>query len=297
MKISVLFPVYKPDLHQLIVAIESIKNQTYTNFECLFLFDAPCEEVTALLNDYSNSDSRFRIIRASDKGLAHALNMGLDESNGEFVARMDADDISLPNRFSLQLKFINDLSLDIVGGDYYVIDNLGNTVDARLVPKDHAQIGVIMAKTVPFAHSSVMMRKRALYSFDLRYNCDKNVISEDYELWTKMYARGLKFGNVSDWVLKFRDSDTSLNKRVHSLSVKSAHRISNDFISSTINDLNFYCSHLQPHRLDRLNQEALAFLIYNLAFRKYQFNQLKNLNKITMRNKIVAALAFVKQYI
>jgi glycosyltransferase involved in cell wall biosynthesis len=297
MKISVLFPVYKPAHHQLKVAIESIKNQSYKNFECLFLYDAPTDDVTTLLNDIVKSDSRFRVVRAADEGLSHALNLGLDVSDGEFVARMDADDVSLPNRFLQQLRLLDDLNLDIVGGDYYVIDNFGNTIDARLVPKDHSQIGVVMGKTVPFAHSSVMMRRTSMNSFELRYSCDKNVISEDYELWTKMYQRGLKFGNVSDWVLKFRDSDTSLNKRVHSLSIKSARRISNEFISSSIDDLKFYCSHLQPHRLDRVNQEALAFLIYSLAFKKHQFNLLKNLNKITMRNKIVAALAFVNYYI
>lgn len=293
MKISILFPVYKPAYSQLMAAIESIRNQTHINFECLFLYDAPSKEVTDLLSYFVNDDSRFRIIRAADKGLAHALNMGLEISDGEFVARMDADDISLPNRFKQQLQLINDSNLDVVGGDYYVIDNLGNTVDVRLVPKDHSQIGVVMAKTVPFAHSSVMIRRKAMDSFNLKYSCDKKIIAEDYELWTKMYLKGLKFGNVSDWVLKFRDSDTSLNKRVHSMSLKSASRISYDFISSNINVLNSYCCDLQPHRLDRLNQEALAYLIFNLAFRHYQFNQLKNLKKITMRNKIIAALAFL----
>lgn len=297
MKISVLFPVYKPAHHQLMLAIESIKNQTYSDFECLFLYDAPSEEVTALLNSFVNSDSRFRVIRTADKGLAHALNMGLDISDGEFVARMDADDVSLPSRFLNQLQLINDSNLDIVGGDYYVIDNFGTTVDARLVPKHHSEIGVVMGKTVPFAHSSVMIRRKALDSFGLRYNCDRKIISEDYELWVRMYGKGLKFGNVSDWVLKFRDSDSSLNKSVHTLSIKSARRISNDFILSNINILNFYCNHLQPHRLDRSNQEALAYLIFNLAFRHSQFKQLKNLNKITTRNKIVAGLAFVNNFI
>ena len=75
MKISVLFPVYKPDHHQLMLAIDSIKSQDYIDYECLFLYDAPSEEVTALLSSFVNSDSRFRVIRAADKGLAHALNM------------------------------------------------------------------------------------------------------------------------------------------------------------------------------------------------------------------------------
>lgn len=237
MKISVLFPVYNPDPHQLMLAIESIRVQTYTHFECLFLYDSPTEAITDLLNSYVKSDERFRIIRSADKGLARALNLGLDISRGEFIARMDSDDISLPNRFFSQLTLLEDSSLDIVGGDYMVMDNFGSVVDSRLTAKNHSEIGIVLAKSVPFAHSSVMMRRPALDSLSLRYSCDKNMVTEDYDLWVRMYLYGLKFGNVADWVLKYRDSHTSLNKKVHSSSIRCARSISKFFISSNIEGL------------------------------------------------------------
>ena len=295
MKISVLFPVYKPEPVQLVEAIESIKNQTFEDFECLFLYDAPTKEISELLNNYTKSDMRFRIIKADGKGLAHALNLGLEASDGEFVARMDADDISLPRRFFLQLQLIEDSSLDIVGGDYYVIDNSGIIVDSRLVPKNQAQICVVMAKGIPFVHSSVMIRKKAMDSMCLKYSVDRHVVAEDYELWTRMYLHGFKFGNVNDWILKFRDSDTSLNKKVYASSVKSARNISRSFISLNLNNLIIASNQMFPHRLDKSNQEALAYFIFKVVFLYGRFDQLVNLKRITLRNKVIAALAVINE--
>lgn len=295
MKISVLFPVYKPTPDHLVEAIDSIKNQTYKKFECLFLYDAPTEEISEILNNYIKSDPRFRIIRAADKGLAYALNLGLDASDGEFIARMDADDISYPDRFFLQLKLIKDFNLDVVGGDYLVIDNLGAVVDSRLVPKSHDQIGIVLAKCVPFAHSSVMMRKQSIDTLCLKYNSDGNVIAEDYDLWTRMYLQNLRFGNVAEWILKFRDSDTSLNKKVYSSSIKSARDISKSFIASNINNLIVTSKKMKPHRLDKLNQEALAYLIFKLVFVYGHFDQIYQLKKVTARNKIIGGLAVLNE--
>jgi len=293
MKISVIFPVYKPTLEQLVEAIESIRNQSYGNFECFFLYDSPIVEITDLLNHYKNIDNRFKIIYAEGKGLAHALNLGIDLSDGKYIARMDSDDISLPNRFKLQVELMEKSNLDIVGGDYLLIDNNGYIVDARLVPKNHMQIGIVMAKTVPFAHSSVMIRKKALESYDFKYNEDSMVVAEDYELWTRLYTHGFKFGNVSEWILKFRDSNTSLNKRVYAKCIKSARKISSEFVASNINNLILYVDHVNPQKLDRVNQESYAYLIYKLVLLNGFFSQLKNLKKITMRNKIIALLSFI----
>lgn len=295
MKVSVLFPVYKPTLPQLVEAIDSIQNQSHDDFECLFLYDAPSDDISELLTRYSKSDSRFRVIRAGDKGLTQALNLGLDISDGEFIARMDADDISSPNRFALQLKHLNDSNLDVVGGDYLVIDNSGNVVDARLVPKGHMEIGVVMAKGVPFAHSSVMIRRQPLIKLGLKYAINRQVVAEDYELWTRMYTHGLKFGNVSDWVLKFRDSETSLSKRVYSSSIKSNRIISKKFISANMGVLICAAQQLHPHKLDKINQEALAYLIFKLALCNGRFTQLSHLRKIVMKSKVIAAFALMAE--
>lgn len=291
MKISVIFPIYQPTPEQLIEAIESIRDQSYENFDCIFLYDSPINDITDILYHYKDIDSRFKIIYAEGKGLTRALNLGIESSDGKYIARMDSDDISLPNRFKLQVELMEKSNLDIVGGDYLVIDNNGCIVDARLVPKNHMQIGVAMAKVVPFAHSSVMIRKQALDSGDFKYNCDSLVVAEDYELWTRLYTHGFKFGNVSEWILKFRDSNTSLNKRVHKKCIKSAHKISNEFVASNIDKLISFLIQMNPHKLDRVNQESYAYLIYKLLLLNGCFTQLKHLKKITMKNKIIALLS------
>src|SRR3990167_2794091 len=105
--ISVVMPVYNAG-EFLVDAIESIRNQTYTNWELIAVNDGSTDRSLSILKRYARRDKRIKIINLSpNKGLATALNAGLTRAKGFYFARMDADDISMPKRFEKQVEYID----------------------------------------------------------------------------------------------------------------------------------------------------------------------------------------------
>ena len=105
-KISVLMPIYKGDEY-LSAAVDSILNQTFSDFEFIIICDDPTEKTRQILDKYKQSDSRIRVYYQEREGLVNSLNRGCSLAQGEYIARMDADDISLPERFEKQVKFLD----------------------------------------------------------------------------------------------------------------------------------------------------------------------------------------------
>lgn len=293
MLISILLPIFKPDATQLIEAVESIKSQSHQDFKCIFLYDSPNEKITGILDSYVASDSRFILIYCENQGLSHALNRGIEACDSEFIVRMDADDICMPNRLEIQLSYITGNNLDIVGGHYYVIDNCGKLIDARIVPTSKEEITITLAKGVPFAHSSVMFKKSFIVNKNLYYT-ETGVVAEDYDLWVRMHLSGAKFGNVDSWVIKFRDSDTSLNKRVLKECSKNANDISKRYINANIRNIILALSEINTHRFKYRVQESIGYVVFVLAFKKFRITELKHLKQITKRNLVNSFFAFVK---
>ena len=105
-KISVIMPVYNVNGEWLREAIDSILSQTYTNFELIIIDDGSTNDTPDILAEYVQKDSRIKIVKGEHKGISNALNKGLDVADGEFIARMDGDDISLPERFEKQINYL-----------------------------------------------------------------------------------------------------------------------------------------------------------------------------------------------
>ena len=103
--ISVVMPVYNGDKY-LQEAIESILNQTEGDFEFIIINDGSTDDSPALIDKYRELDSRIKVITQENKGLISSLNTGIDEAKGKYIARMDADDVSLPERFRTQLEYM-----------------------------------------------------------------------------------------------------------------------------------------------------------------------------------------------
>jgi len=104
-KISVVMPVYNTPDEWLKKAIDSILNQTYSNFEFIIIDDGSTNNVPSILKEYQEKDNRIKVILGEHKGISAALNKGLKASRGEYIARMDGDDIAFPERFEKQVKF------------------------------------------------------------------------------------------------------------------------------------------------------------------------------------------------
>ena len=180
LEISVVISVYNGEKH-LRESVESVLNQTFTDFEFIIVNDGSTDASLEIIKSYD--DERIQIINNEENiGLTKSLNKALKQAQGEYIARQDADDISLPNRLELQLEFLEKHpEVALLGTGVYVINENGDTVEKRIM---HPKPKKSLLKGNRFIHGSVMFRKSVIdelgaYNETLKY-------SQDYELWLRM---------------------------------------------------------------------------------------------------------------
>lgn len=200
--VTVLMSVYN-GLPYLSEAIESILAQTYRNFEFLIVDDASTDGSSDVLARYAEQDSRIRILtNESNGGLGFSLARGLKAASTPWIARMDADDIALPERLEWQMAYLSEQpDTDIVGSWANDVDAEGKILQQRRVPTKHVDIYRYIW-TNPFIHSTVVFRREAI----LRVGSYPPIRSapEDYDLWFRCAAEGLCFANLPVVLLNYR---------------------------------------------------------------------------------------------
>lgn len=170
-------------------AIQSILDQTFRNFEFIIIDDGSTDDSEKVIKRFD--DPRIILIQQKNTGLVASLNKGIKIAKGEFIARMDADDISLPQRFEKELIAITaNHSIGVVGSFYTYIDYAGNPYASHVSPTLHQDLRFILLHVNPFGHGSVLIRKEALVKIGL-YR-DDYPAAEDYDLWRRM---------AHDWLL------------------------------------------------------------------------------------------------
>ena len=200
--VSVLMPVYNAERY-VAQAIESILNQTFSNFEFLIIDDGSTDRSLKILQQYAVRDQRIRLHSRPNTGLAVALNEMLQTARGELIARMDADDIALPDRFERQVSFLGDhAEVVCVGGSYEMIDDRGRFLTTLSVASDDPTIQQsALAGHGSICHPTAMMRRSALVQIG---GYDASLLpAEDVDLWLKLGELG-KLANLSAPVLKYR---------------------------------------------------------------------------------------------
>jgi glycosyltransferase involved in cell wall biosynthesis len=194
-------------------AIESILNQTYTNFEFLIIDDNSWDGSYEILKNFAGKDSRILLFKNEEnKGLTKNLNFLLKKAKGKYIARMDADDISLPVRFEKQVNFLeNHPEVDIVGNFSLNINEKDENIGVRKVPVTHYEITKLLPKLNPMSHPTVMYRKNSIVKvggYDERFHT-----SQDYNLWFKAQALGLKFFNIPEVLFLYRMNDDYTSRK------------------------------------------------------------------------------------
>lgn len=182
-------------------AVSSILNQTYTNFILLIVDNASTDKTRSIIKDFK--DPRIQLVELSnDIGQASALNKGLSMIKTEFIARMDADDISVDDRLNKQRAYIIKNKLDLVGSNGIVIDENGNDLYSLMHPLSNREIINTLNIGCPLIHSSVFMKKSVQSNVGL-YNNKLNY-AEDWELWIRFAQAGYQIGNLNDKLVKLR---------------------------------------------------------------------------------------------
>lgn len=216
-QISVVMPTWNAEKY-LREAVDSILGQTFCDFELIVIDDASTDMTRPILETYQ--DCRIKVIDGPCRGISAALNIGLDVACGEYIARMDADDISYPNRFEMQVNFLNnhkEYGLCATLAEWFFPDGhtalWGGTEANRL-----EQIGIFdnLIDTV-LCHPTVMFRRDTFEKYELRYN-EEFDSTEDQELWVRA-MRYTRFYNMQEVLLKYRvhESNTSEFRRENGL--------------------------------------------------------------------------------
>ncbi|HJQ09254.1 MAG TPA: glycosyltransferase [Candidatus Saccharimonadales bacterium] len=199
--ISVIMPVYNNDEY-IKQAIDSILEQTYPHFELIALDDGSSDTSGAILDGYARTDNRVRVVHKKNEGLVKTLNRGIDMAKGEFIARMDGDDISFPRRFEQQIKILQNYpNVVLVAGGFEIIDEEGEFLYREVIPTGNDDIKRSMLLRNPVAHGSVMFRKSA-YEKVGPYS-DACGPTEDFELWSRLATVG-DFAGLEQTIFRWR---------------------------------------------------------------------------------------------
>lgn len=218
-KICVLMSVYKNDrLEWLVKAVDSILTQTYSNIVLYIGVDGEIDnDVSEYLNTASQ-DTRVIVKRYNEnRGLTLVLNDLLEETTKEgyvYFARMDADDISLPNRLKLQMDYLRQHSdIDVVGGFTSRINSMGEELNRIIIlPESPEECRKLFAYRTPLAHPAVLFRKSYFDKVGHFYRPEFRT-NQDTILWYDGLMRGVQIANVQEVVLYFRVSDELISAR------------------------------------------------------------------------------------
>jgi len=239
-KVTVLMPVYNAGRF-LREAIDSILAQTFTDFEFLIIDDGSTDGSQSIIRSYDDSRIKF-VQNENNLGVAATLNRGLDLAWGEHIARMDADDISLPRRLEKQIRFMEDKPEVGVSGTW--IRLFGD--QPRVV--DRCPVGASVVKAYllfdnPMSHPSVIMRHEVMKKFNLHYDPAFSR-TEDYDLWSRA-SQYFSMDNLPEPLVKFRFHNQSITstteKEMKEQTKKILQRELNKLdISSTEEELEFH---------------------------------------------------------
>lgn len=211
--ISVIMSTYKESELQLRQSIESILNQTYEDFEYIIILDCPDNQLhKTIIESYKEKDPRVRFyINEMNIGLANSLNKGIQLANGEFIARMDADDISLPDRFKNQLKYIQDKNYDLIGGITQMIDENGDLIySIQKVPTNYDKIKKILKYGQCIAHPTWFGKK---VIFETLNGYREIPLCEDYDFTLRAVLSGYRISNLNKIVLQYRMTNHSISRQ------------------------------------------------------------------------------------
>jgi glycosyltransferase involved in cell wall biosynthesis len=256
-------------------AIDSILAQTYEDFEFVIIDDGSTDESNEIIKSYN--DKRIVLIEQPNKGLVASLNTGIDIARGMYIARMDADDISLPERFEREVAQLdNNPKLGLVGTYFQYMDE---TTSERLktvifAPTKHIDLVRMMYLVNPFGHGSVMLRKDAVQKAG-GYRAEFDA-GEDYDLWHRI-SENWEICQIPKVLYLWRVNPNSISHVKQVVQNKTAARVVNELLKeslasktliTSIKDAKYYRQLDSPFKdliyhqyIDQQMELALLFLI------------------------------------
>ncbi|ADE13799.1 glycosyl transferase family 2 [Nitrosococcus halophilus Nc 4] len=226
-KISVLMSAYNCGPY-IVEAVSSISAQTYPNFEFLIIDDASTDDTWRKLQQCTRNDGRIRLFQNSrNLGVAHSINTLIPKSTGEYIARMDADDIALPTRFEQQVAVLDSGKADLCGGWMTVFGT--DTEVMWSAPSNDTEIKAGLLFTPMFSQPTVMLRRELMeqHQYD-----PSTVPAEDYDLWVRMAPEAIMH-NIPTPLVRYRIHPTQISARMQQKQWESAASIASKYLERT----------------------------------------------------------------
>ena len=204
--VSVILPVYNaaPFLK---TSIESILQQTYSNLELIIIDDGSTDNSLEIIQDYADQDERIIYKSRHNQGLSASLNEAINLASGSFIARMDADDISLITRIERQVFFLNSHPNISIVSSSYIPFNANKTFPPIIHPSNYQILSLLLTCCCPVCHPAVMVRADVFQHY-----CYQNVENEDHDLWCDIASK-YNLSNILDPLLLYRLTSNSLSGR------------------------------------------------------------------------------------
>jgi glycosyltransferase involved in cell wall biosynthesis len=216
--VSVIMAVYNGERY-LREAVESILAQTYPDFEVIIIDDGSSDASAGMLEEFARRDDRVRLVRQENIGLTRTLNKAIELSGGELLARMDADDIAMPDRLRRQVEFMQQHPrVVLLGGAYELIDGRGRLLTRITPPLDDQPLQELaLAGRTPICHPLAMMRRDAVLKTG---GYDESLkVAQDLDLWLRLGEVG-ELACLPDVLLKYRQHEESVSEAKQALQVQ-----------------------------------------------------------------------------
>lgn len=262
--ISVIMSTYKEDERLLRESIESILNQTYRDFEYIIILDYPDNDVhKSVIEEYALKDDRIHFyINEKNMGLTDSLNRGLSLCHGEYIARMDADDISLPDRLERQMKYLEKNRYDLIGGITEMINENGSLLySIKSVPTDPKKINKALRYSQCIAHPTWLGKKEV---FEKNAGYRHMPLCEDYDFTLRAVLNGFVISNLNEAVLKYRMTSNSISRSNLFEQYLYMSYITNEYKNNRIASVDKAYAYVQQHLNEKDSDKYLkANVIFN----------------------------------
>lgn len=262
--ISVIMSTYKEDERLLRESIESILNQTYRDFEYIIILDYPDNDVhKSVIEEYALKDDRIHFyINEKNMGLTDSLNRGLSLCHGEYIARMDADDISLPDRLERQMKYLEKNHYDLIGGITEMINENGSLLySIKSVPTDPKKINKALRYSQCIAHPTWLGKKEV---FEKNAGYRHMPLCEDYDFTLRAVLNGFVISNLNEAVLKYRMTSNSISRSNLFEQYLYMSYITNEYKNNRIASVDKAYAYVQQHLNEKDSNKYLkANVIFN----------------------------------
>ena len=274
--VSVIIPCYNGGKY-IEAAVTSILEQSYHHLEVIVINDGSTDNSVDILLRLAQEDLRVRYIENEQNlGLIATLNKAIHLAQGEYIARMDADDIALPDRISKQVEFLQQHpQVAVLGG---AIETFGENIESQILrlPEKDDEIKAHLFLASAFRHPTVMFNLNVLAIEDLIYQ-QQYYRAEDYGLWVHLMVKGYQFANLSDVILRYRileNSETRLlakNLTQKNTVLKNIHQYLLNNLSLTLTDeqITQYSLSVNRANIANLKLSKLAYIYWQVSKVKY----------------------------